>query len=103
MNPSHYKKAQTVAVKAARAAGALMRQNDHSVKKINVKTLHDIKLELDVRCQKLIEKTLLTAFPSSIVARWTMKRVRAPATTAAANIRAVSRRSSIRIARAPAI
>src|SRR5256884_6769458 len=34
-----------------------------SPKKINSATQHDIKLELDVRCQKLIEKTLRAAYP----------------------------------------
>ena len=41
-----------------------MRSNFHSVKKINEATQHDIKLELDVRCQKLIERTLRKSFPS---------------------------------------
>jgi len=60
-------KALACAVRAARQAGSLMRRNDHSVKKINQQSRHDIKLELDVRCQKLIEKTLLSAFPHSAV------------------------------------
>jgi myo-inositol-1(or 4)-monophosphatase len=54
---------QKVVVDAARAAGALMRKNLHAEKKANEITLHDIKLELDVRCQKLIEKKLYRAFP----------------------------------------
>src|SRR5258708_3119758 len=41
-----------------------MRSNARSVKKINEATQHDIKLELDVRCQKLIEKTLRRSFPT---------------------------------------
>ena len=57
------KKALDVAVKAARLAGALMRKNLRAEKKANEITSHDIKLELDVRCQKLIEKTLRAAFP----------------------------------------
>src|SRR5436189_429438 len=52
------------AVEAVHAAGKLMRANFNSVKKINEATQHDIKLELDVRCQKLIEKTLRKSFPS---------------------------------------
>lgn len=40
-----------------------MRQNLRAGKKINSATQHDIKLELDVRCQKLIERTVRTAFP----------------------------------------
>jgi myo-inositol-1(or 4)-monophosphatase len=51
------------AVKAARAAGRLMRANSHRPKRVNVVDAHDIKLELDVRSQKLIEKILRTAFP----------------------------------------
>jgi myo-inositol-1(or 4)-monophosphatase len=56
--------ALSVAITAARSAGKLMRANFHSVKKVNEATQHDIKLELDVRCQKLIEKTLRKPFPS---------------------------------------
>ena len=56
-------KALAGAVKAARAAGKLMRDNWHAPKRVNATDAHDIKLELDVRCQKLIEKTLRAAFP----------------------------------------
>ena len=49
--------AQKVAIKAARAAGKLMLANWHEQKRVNFTDAHDIKLELDVRCQKLIEKT----------------------------------------------
>ncbi len=55
--------AQNRAARAARAAGDLMRRNFRSPKKINSATQHDIKLELDVRCQKLIEQTLRAAYP----------------------------------------
>lgn len=48
---------------AARAAGKIMRDNLRSTKKINEATQHDIKLELDVRCQKRIERELQRAFP----------------------------------------
>jgi myo-inositol-1(or 4)-monophosphatase len=58
------KRALACAVKAARAAGSLMRRNLGSVKRVNEETQHDIKLELDVRCQKLIERTLRRAFPA---------------------------------------
>jgi myo-inositol-1(or 4)-monophosphatase len=58
-------KAQAIAVKAARAVGALMRRNLHATKRANEVTQHDIKLELDVRSQKLIEKTLRSAFPQT--------------------------------------
>jgi myo-inositol-1(or 4)-monophosphatase len=50
-------------VRAARAAGQLMRANWHLPKRVKIAEAHDIKLELDVRCQKLIEKTLRAAFP----------------------------------------
>lgn len=55
--------ALAVAVKAARAAGQVMHDNWHKPKKVNQSEKHDIKLELDVRCQALIEKTLAAAFP----------------------------------------
>jgi myo-inositol-1(or 4)-monophosphatase len=55
--------AQKAAVKAARAAGRVMLANWHKPKHVNLADAHDIKLELDVRCQKLIEKTLRAAFP----------------------------------------
>jgi len=45
-------------VKAARAAGKIMRDHWHLPKRVNSAEAHDIKLELDVRCQKLIEKIL---------------------------------------------
>ena len=51
------------AVKAARAAGQVMRANWHRPKRIKLASAHDIKLELDVRCQKLIGKILRAAFP----------------------------------------
>jgi myo-inositol-1(or 4)-monophosphatase len=61
------KRALACAVKAARAAGKVMRENLRISKKVNSITQHDIKLELDVRCQKLIEKILRGAFPGIAV------------------------------------
>ena len=55
--------AQKAAVRAAQAAGKLMLTNWHVQKRVNFSDAHDIKLALDVRCQKLIEKTLRAAFP----------------------------------------
>jgi myo-inositol-1(or 4)-monophosphatase len=55
--------AQKIAVKAARAAGQLMHTNWHAPKRVKLAEAHDIKLELDVRCQKLITQTLRTPFP----------------------------------------
>lgn len=54
--------AQKSAVTAARAAGKLMRDNWNRPKRVNVAEAHDIKLELDVRCQKVIAKVLGNAF-----------------------------------------
>jgi myo-inositol-1(or 4)-monophosphatase len=56
-----------VAVEAAQLAGELMRKNLRLPKKINESQQHDIKLELDVRCQNLIEKTLRSAFPQTAI------------------------------------
>ncbi|HEY1662425.1 MAG TPA: inositol monophosphatase family protein [Verrucomicrobiae bacterium] len=56
-------KGLAVAIKAARAAGKVMHDNWHLPKKIKQLDAHDIKLELDVRCQKLIEKILRRSFP----------------------------------------
>jgi myo-inositol-1(or 4)-monophosphatase len=56
-------KALAVAVRAARAAGKVMLDNWHKPKRVKLDDAHDIKLELDVRCQKLIEKILRAAFP----------------------------------------
>jgi len=56
-------KASAAAVRAARAAGRLILANWHRPKRVNVAEAHDIKLELDVRCQKLITRILRGAFP----------------------------------------
>ena len=58
------RQAQDAAVSAAISAGSLIRKNLHAAKKVNSETSHDIKLELDVRCQELIEKRLHRAFPA---------------------------------------
>ena len=67
MKPAERRQALACAVEAARRAGALMRKNQGLRKTINSRTAHDIKLELDVQCQKLIEKTLLGGFPRSAI------------------------------------
>ncbi|HWN95869.1 MAG TPA: inositol monophosphatase family protein [Methylomirabilota bacterium] len=64
MKPSEQKKALHAAVKAAHAAGALMLKNRHLPKKAHEVSQHDIKLELDVKCQQLIESKLRRAFPN---------------------------------------
>lgn len=63
MNHAEQKRALACAIKAARAAGAVMRRNLRSTKKVNAAYQHDIKLELDVRCQKLIFRILHADFP----------------------------------------
>jgi myo-inositol-1(or 4)-monophosphatase len=52
------------ATRAARAAGALVRENFGRSLKVNVEEAHDLKLELDVRAQELITKFLLEEFPN---------------------------------------
>jgi len=54
--------AQLSAVRAAQAVGRLMRRHLHAAKRANSVTQHDIKLELDVRSQHLIEKSLRAGF-----------------------------------------
>jgi myo-inositol-1(or 4)-monophosphatase len=58
---NHYLEAAT---RAARAAGALVRENFGRSLKVDVEEAHDIKLELDVRAQELITKFLLEEFPN---------------------------------------
>ena len=55
--------AQKAAVLAARAAGKAMRDNWYAPKRVKEFHVHDVKLELDVRCQKIIETILRRAFP----------------------------------------
>ncbi len=63
MKLSEQQRALGCAMAAAKAAGKIMSDNFHSPKTINSATRHDIKLELDVRCQKRIESMLRRAFP----------------------------------------
>ena len=63
MKPVSTKSALALASKAARAAGKVMHANWHQPKRVNSAEAHDIKLELDVRCQKLIEEIFFAAFP----------------------------------------
>ncbi|SVB14917.1 uncharacterized protein METZ01_LOCUS167771, partial [marine metagenome] len=50
-------------VKAAHGSGDIMRRNRLASKKINEVTQRDIKLELDVRCQRKIESMLTRVHP----------------------------------------
>jgi myo-inositol-1(or 4)-monophosphatase len=59
--------ALAAAVRAARQVGDLMRRNLRAAKVIKESHQHDIKLELDVRCQKVIERQLRRAFPEFAV------------------------------------
>jgi myo-inositol-1(or 4)-monophosphatase len=63
MTHSEQQKALASAVQAAKAAGQLMRQNLFVSKKVTARSAHDIKLELDIRSQKLIERILRVGFP----------------------------------------
>ena len=63
MTKTELSKVEKTAVEAARAAGQMMRVNLRRTKKVNEATQHDIKLELDVRCQKKIEGLLRAKFP----------------------------------------
>jgi myo-inositol-1(or 4)-monophosphatase len=63
MKSSGYHSALAHAVRAARAAGALIRRNLGADKVVNVTSRYDIKLELDERSQALIEKMLRRDFP----------------------------------------
>jgi myo-inositol-1(or 4)-monophosphatase len=63
MRSSEQKRALACAVDAARAAGRVLRANLRESKKIHESSAHDIKLELDVQCQHLIEKRLRARYP----------------------------------------
>jgi myo-inositol-1(or 4)-monophosphatase len=63
MRSTEFRQGLQVAIQAARLAGGLMKKNFLAVKRVNEENQHDIKLELDVRCQKLIQKTLRARFP----------------------------------------
>lgn len=67
MNKADYQRSLKCAIAAARAAGALMSKNLAATKKVNLRATHDIKLDLDVRCQKLIERRLAREFPNVAV------------------------------------
>ncbi|MGZ8921413.1 MAG: inositol monophosphatase family protein, partial [Limisphaerales bacterium] len=63
MKIKEQRRALAAAEAAAREVGVLLQKNLQLSKHINQEDQHDIKLELDVRCQKLIEKKLRAAFP----------------------------------------
>ena len=55
------------ATAAARSAGRLMYRNLREPKRVNEATQHDIKLELDVRCQQLLERALRRTLPRAAI------------------------------------
>jgi myo-inositol-1(or 4)-monophosphatase len=57
----------SVAVEAAHLAGQLQRDGFGSELVVNELLRHDIKLDLDVRCQELITETILRHFPDHAV------------------------------------
>ena len=67
MNEKQLKKARDCAVSAARKVGGMLRTNLNRVKRINHSHRHDIKLELDVRSQNQIERSLRNSFPGIAV------------------------------------
>ncbi|MCX8155735.1 MAG: inositol monophosphatase [Verrucomicrobiae bacterium] len=63
MTQMELKRALETAQETARAAGALMRRELGRAKEVKETHAHDIKLALDVECQKLIERRLHKVFP----------------------------------------
>ncbi len=57
----------TIAIQAALAAGKLQREQFRSELMVNEMQKHDIKLEMDVRCQTLITEMILGQFPDHAV------------------------------------
>jgi hypothetical protein len=73
------------AIKAARAAGALVRENFGRPLKVNVEEAHDIQVELDVRSQALITdyqgthaRQSIPSRQSSTISRASQQRVLLP-------------------------
>ena len=63
-HPPAHASALAAAVDAAHQAGTLMKLHLRRAKRVNESHQHDIKLELDVRCQRLITRVLARAFPA---------------------------------------
>jgi myo-inositol-1(or 4)-monophosphatase len=61
---NRYQPLLDTAIAAARAAGELQRRHFHRPLRVTAAMPHDIKLELDVRSQRLIERMILRRFPS---------------------------------------
>ncbi len=63
MENEQYHEALNEAVAASQAVGTLLRRNLNLPKKANSQSLHDIKLDLDIRSQQLIQHRLHRRFP----------------------------------------
>ena len=63
MNKLELKRAFDVAQASARRAGVFIKKKLRARKQINHQSAHDIKLELDERSQRMIERALLKTFP----------------------------------------
>jgi myo-inositol-1(or 4)-monophosphatase len=63
MNRSQLQRALRASTAAAREAGTLLQNNLRARKQVDAVAAHDVKLELDVRCQSLIQRRLQRAFP----------------------------------------
>ena len=57
----------TVAIRAAKSAGAFLKKHFYDRKKVDEASQNDIKLELDKLSQKLITEEILSAFPTHAV------------------------------------
>lgn len=57
----------TVAIEAAKAAGAFLKEHFHDTKKVDEESQNDIKIELDKLSQQLITEIILKAFPDHAV------------------------------------
>src|SRR6185295_10317329 len=66
-DPINLKRAEKSAVEAARSVGLLMKRHLAETRRADQEDQYDIKLELDVRAQTLIERTLRSAFPNVAV------------------------------------
>lgn len=57
----------STAIEIAREAGLFLRRQFTGIRQINQSTHHDIKLQIDVDTQQMIEKRILLAFPNHAI------------------------------------
>lgn len=62
-----YSEQMTVAIEAAKTAGAFLKGHFHDTKKVDEESQNDIKIELDKLSQQLITDMILKAFPDHAV------------------------------------